>query len=91
MMNFFHPGNVLLIATSLAIFFPNNKMKSEQQSSFVNSNETIKDNPLMLNWTGPYGGVPPWDKVMVADFKPALEETMADQLTALEKISNNKK
>ena len=30
-------------------------------------------NPLLAPWTGPYGGVPPFDKVMVDDFKPALE------------------
>ncbi len=30
------------------------------------------DNPLLDQWTGPYGGVPPWDKVQPALFKPAF-------------------
>ncbi len=31
------------------------------------------DNPMVAEWTGPYGGVPPWDKISVADFVPALD------------------
>ena len=33
--------------------------------------------PLLAPWTGPYGGVPPFDKVKVDAFKPALEVGMA--------------
>ena len=29
-------------------------------------------NPLMPEWSGPYGGVPPFDRVKVEHFKPAL-------------------
>ena len=32
--------------------------------------------PLLAPWTGPYGGVPPFNKVKVADFKPALVKGM---------------
>ena len=28
--------------------------------------------PLLARWTGPHNGAPPFDKVAVADFKPAL-------------------
>ncbi|MEK7265995.1 MAG: hypothetical protein AAB227_07845, partial [Pseudomonadota bacterium] len=31
------------------------------------------DNPLLATWTGPYGGVPPWDKVNTAE-EAILEE-----------------
>src|SRR5690606_119381 len=34
------------------------------------------NNPLLQKWTGPYGGVPPLDKVTVADFQPALDAAM---------------
>ena len=30
-------------------------------------------NPLLAKWLGPYGGVPPFDRVQVLLFKPALE------------------
>jgi peptidyl-dipeptidase Dcp len=47
-------------------------------------------NPLTQKWTGPYGGVPAFDKVKVADFKPALEEAMAKNLAEIDAITSNK-
>src|SRR6266568_4933491 len=44
-------------------------------------------NPLLPPWTGPYGGVPPFDKVTVDGFKPALEAAMAEQLAEVDKIA----
>jgi peptidyl-dipeptidase Dcp len=46
-------------------------------------------NPLLAEWTGPYGGVPPFDKVRVEDFKPALEAAMAESLRELDVIAGN--
>ena len=46
-------------------------------------------NPLLADWTGPYGGVPPFDKVRVADFKPALEAAMAENLANVDRIAND--
>jgi len=46
-------------------------------------------NPLTVPWTGPYGGVPPWDKAGVDLFKPALEAGMADQLAAIDRIAHD--
>jgi peptidyl-dipeptidase Dcp len=43
--------------------------------------------PLLQPWTGPYGGVPPFDRVRVADFEPALEAAMAAQLAEIERIT----
>jgi peptidyl-dipeptidase Dcp len=45
--------------------------------------------PLVAPWTGPYGGVPPFDRVSVADLAPALEAAMAGQLAALDAIASN--
>jgi peptidyl-dipeptidase Dcp len=50
--------------------------------------ETV-ENPLLSDWAGPYGGVPPFDKVKVEDFKPALEAAMAENLAEIDKIANN--
>jgi peptidyl-dipeptidase Dcp len=44
-------------------------------------------NPLLVSWTGPYGGVPPFDQVKVEQFEPALEAGMAEQLAAIGKIT----
>jgi peptidyl-dipeptidase Dcp len=46
-------------------------------------------NPLLAEWSGPYGGVPPFDRVRVADFKPALEAGMAENLSEVERIAND--
>ncbi len=44
---------------------------------------------LLAPWAGPHGGVPPLDKIKVADFKPALETAMAEQLKEIDAIANN--
>jgi len=46
-------------------------------------------NPLTRPWTGPYGGVPPFDQVKVADFKPGLEAAMAEELAEVDAIAHN--
>jgi peptidyl-dipeptidase Dcp len=46
-------------------------------------------NPLLAEWTGPYGGVPPFDRVQVSQFKPALEAAMTQNLSEIEKITAN--
>jgi peptidyl-dipeptidase Dcp len=45
--------------------------------------------PLLAPWTGPYGGVPPFDKVKVVDLKPGLEAGMAQQLAEIDRIAND--
>jgi peptidyl-dipeptidase Dcp len=50
--------------------------------------ETV--NPLTQKWGGPFGGVPAFDKVKVADFKPALEAAMAKNLAEIDAITANK-
>ncbi|HEV8702093.1 MAG TPA: M3 family metallopeptidase [Candidatus Polarisedimenticolia bacterium] len=47
------------------------------------------ENPLLQKWSGPYGGVPPFDKVKVADFKPALEAAMAENLKEIDAIAKS--
>ncbi len=46
-------------------------------------------NPMLAEWTGPYGGVPPFDKIRVEDFKPALEASMAENLAEIDRIAND--
>ncbi len=45
------------------------------------------DNPLLQEWTGSFGGVPPFDQVRVEHFKPALEAGMAEQLAEIDRIT----
>jgi peptidyl-dipeptidase Dcp len=49
--------------------------------------QTSTVNPLLAEWAGPYGGVPPFHRVEVADFAPALEAAMAENLAEIERIA----
>ncbi len=51
-----------------------------------NPNDTAA-NPLLQEWVGPYGGVPPFDQVRVEQFEPALDAAMAEQLAEVERIA----
>ncbi|MFM8439824.1 MAG: M3 family metallopeptidase [Acidobacteriota bacterium] len=46
-------------------------------------------NPLLEPWGGPHGGVPPFDRIKVSDFKPALEAGMKENLEEVDRIANN--
>lgn len=46
-------------------------------------------NPLLAKWDGPFGGLPPFDKVKIEDFKPALEAAMAENLAEIDAIANS--
>jgi peptidyl-dipeptidase Dcp len=46
-------------------------------------------NPLLAKWEGPYGGVPPFDRVQVALFKSALEAAMTENLAEIDKIAKD--
>jgi len=47
------------------------------------------DNPLLRPWSGPFGGVPPFDQASPALLAPALEQGMALHLQELQAIADN--
>jgi peptidyl-dipeptidase Dcp len=80
----------LMSATIIVILTIFNFMNDTMtQLATANNSFSAEQNPLLINWTGPYGGVPPFDRVKVADFKPALEAAMSENLSEVEKIANN--
>jgi peptidyl-dipeptidase Dcp len=85
----------LLVMNGLALF---SLITNGQSTSNMNNNNSIStsgsgtktdQNPLLSKWIGNYGGFPPFDKVRVADFKPALKAGMDEQLTEIDKIATN--
>lgn len=46
-------------------------------------------NPLLAPWMGPYGGVPPWDRVRPADFPEAFRIAIDRRRAEIEAIANN--
>jgi len=47
------------------------------------------DNVLLTDWTGPFGGVPAFDRMELDALKPALESGMASQLVEIDAIASN--
>ncbi|MBW2456126.1 MAG: M3 family metallopeptidase, partial [Deltaproteobacteria bacterium] len=46
-------------------------------------------NPLLAVWTGGYGGLPPFDRIEVAHFRPALEQAMSETLATVGTIASS--
>ncbi|RAJ16831.1 peptidyl-dipeptidase Dcp [Olleya aquimaris] len=53
------------------------------------TNKTMSDNVLLQDYTGPYGGVPAFDKMSVDLIEPAVLEGMEQGLKDIEAIANN--
>lgn len=51
--------------------------------------EKMIDNPLLMEWTGPYGGVPAFDKMKLEDVREAMVKGMEMNLEEIEEIANN--
>ena len=49
----------------------------------------VAANPILDPWTGPYDGVPPWDKVKPADFPAAFDAAMKQTKAEFEAILTN--
>lgn len=58
-------------------------------STILVSAAAAAPNALLAPWSGPYGGVPPFDQASPALLAPALEAGMAEHLVELERIANN--
>jgi peptidyl-dipeptidase Dcp len=68
-----------------------NGMKTEatQSNLSAGAQASVSQNPLLVKWTGPYSGVPPFDRIEVAQFKPALEAAMSEKLSEIERIATS--
>ncbi|CAN5654862.1 M3 family metallopeptidase [soil metagenome] len=53
----------------------------------VETKSTAAQNPLVAEWIGPFGGVPPFDLVELKHFRPALEEGMVRHLEEVERVA----
>jgi len=49
----------------------------------------VPDNVLLADWTGPFGGVPPWDQVKLALFPEALQFAVEEQRREVAAIADN--
>ncbi len=45
--------------------------------------------PILSDWTGPYGGVPPFDKIKLEEFEPAFATAMSEARREIDAIAKN--
>ncbi len=79
--------STLVLAT--ACNEPQAPAKSAANTDEVKQDANMSENILLAEWTGPYGGVPAFDKADLNDLKPALEAGMAKNLAEIDAIANN--
>ncbi len=83
----------LMLSVSVLAACSSEQGTTDQQkpSHEVKAVETVvkknSDNALLAHWSGPYGGVPAFDKMSLDDLKPALEAGTAKNLTEIDAIT----
>lgn len=78
-----------LMACALMLAACGDSAKPDQNTAASGATESRPDNLLLAEWTGPFGGVPAFDKMNLELLKPALTYGMARQLAELDVIANN--
>ncbi|WP_254519263.1 M3 family metallopeptidase [Aquimarina sp. Aq78] len=77
------------VALSAIVLLASCNQKKETVETTTASEPKETANVLLTKWTGPYGGTPAFDKMNVADIKPALEKGMELNLKEIDEIANN--
>jgi peptidyl-dipeptidase Dcp len=67
-------GKIILRAAALLL--SGVAMTAVAQAKEMKSGQSASEPALLQEWTGPYEGVPPWDKVKVAEFPAAFQAAM---------------
>lgn len=67
-------GVFVLAVVGMAIIMTN----ADVRTAAAQTADAKKSNPLLAEWKGPFGGVPAFDKVKVADMKAAIETGMQE-------------
>ena len=65
-------------AAAWALLAQSDKATTEQET-----------NPLVAPWSGPYGGVPPWDQVRPEHFSGAFITALAEEKAEIDAIASN--
>ncbi|MEX1383111.1 MAG: M3 family peptidase, partial [Lutibacter sp.] len=76
------------LLTTITLFCVAVALISCKQTKEKEENMTT-NNILLQEWTGPYGGVPAFDKMNIEDIKPAIEKGMELNLQEIDEITSN--
>lgn len=80
-------GTALLSASLIGCSEP--QSSNSAPTAVENTAQAAQANPLLQPWSGPYQGVPAFDKMQLADLTAALEQGMAAHLADIDKITAN--
>ncbi len=81
-----HTSSFALLACALALAACSHPVKTEPRMQLTDEKPEAA---LLAPWTGPFGGVPPFDRAGVDLLAPALEAAMAGELAEIEAIAAN--
>lgn len=79
--------NIMLLGGAAAIALAT--VPAAAASKSAPAAAAVADNILLQDWTGPYGGVPPWDKVKPELFPQAFQVGIDQLLAETDAIANN--
>lgn len=82
--------NTLLASLSLAAIALSSPSVLAQDHASMDHDTHATANSVTAEWTGPYDGVPAWDKVKASDFAPAFEAMMADAKAEFDAMLSSK-
>jgi peptidyl-dipeptidase Dcp len=77
---------MLLASSALFMGYSSMTLAAETAAPAAARAET---NPLLAEWTGPYEGVPPWDKLDPELFPEAFEKAMAEYKAEVQAVIDN--
>lgn len=87
-MSFKTTLTIILTATITFNFLACGEAKTEDQNEKIKESKEM-ENLLLANWEGPYGGVPAFGQMNLADLEPAMLKGMEMHLTEIDKIAQN--
>ena len=85
---------VTLLSTSILFGLtgcgkPDNVQSKATAEIAASEDQAVQNNPLLAEYSGPYGGVPAFDLMQLEDLKPALEHAMQLNLAEIDVIVAN--
>jgi peptidyl-dipeptidase Dcp len=82
-------ASAALFSASCAAPLQNRAAPTEEPSGAEAGAAEAAVNPLLAGWTGPHGGVPPFDEVRVEHFEPALLAAMDEYRREVDTIAKD--
>ncbi|MBK9994252.1 MAG: M3 family metallopeptidase [Saprospiraceae bacterium] len=81
-------SRILFLLLLISAIYSSCKSKTNSMNS-DKKEPTMSTNPLIDPWSGPYNGVPPFDKIKIEDFIPSLEMAMNQKREEINAITAN--